>query len=281
MRRLLLGLLVVLALTPGTALAAPPSPQDRVVISGDVLVAKGETAGDVVVIDGNITIRGAVHGDVVAIHGDVAIRGTVTGDVVTVAKRATLGRRARIGGDVKWVKQRPVLAPGAVVTGKVTRFDTGSFGTPGIAVAFGFWAVVTISFLIGGLLLVLLFPRGADAAVRAVRASRGAVILSGVLLLILLPIVGVVLLITVVGIPLGIGLLLLLGPLYAIAYIASGFLLGRRIIKSGGRVAAFLVGMLILRVLALIPVAGALISLIATIVGLGALFVASRRARTA
>ena len=281
MRRLLPALLLLLLLLLPAGAQAAAGPQDRYVVSGDVLVAKGETVGDLVVLDGNIVVRGTVHGDIVAVGGDVTLRGTVTGDVVTIAKRATLGRRARVGGDVKWVQDRPVLAPGAVVSGKVTRYGAGSFGTPGIEVAIGFWLAVTISFMLGGLLLVLLAPGLVDGVAGAARAGRGRAIIAGILLLILLPIIAVVLLISVVGTPLGIGLLLAVGPIYAIAYIASAMVLGRRVVKSGGRVAAFLAGLGILRLIALIPFVGGLVSLLATIFGLGTLFVALRRARTA
>lgn len=281
MRRLLLGLLCLLALLPGTALAASaPSPQDKVLISGDVLVARGETVGSVVVIDGNVVVRGTVHGDLVAVNGDVSVRGVVTGDVVTVAKRATLGRRARVGGSVKWIQDRPVVAPGAVVSGKVERL-TSSIGTPGLEIALGFWLVVSLSFILGGLLLLVIAPAAADAVVRAARGSAGITLISGLVVLILLPFLAVILLFTVVGTPIGLGLLLALGPLYAIAYIMGAMLLGRRVAKSAGRAVAFLVGMVILRLLALIPGLGALVSLIATIFGLGAMFVATRRARAA
>ncbi len=279
MRRLLPALLLLLMLLPAGAQAAS-GPQDRYVVSGDVLVAKGETVGDLVVLDGNILVRGTVHGDIVALGGDVTLRGTVTGDVVTIAKRATLGRRARVGGDVKWLQDRPVVAPGAVVSGKVKRFDAGTFGTTGIEVAIGFWLAVTISFLLGGLLLLLLAPGLFDGVVRGARSGRGGAIIAGILLFILLPILAIVLLVTVVGTPLGIGLLLALGPIYAIAYIASAMVLGRRVVKSGGRAVAFIAGLAILRVIALIPFLGGLISLLATIFGLGTLFVSLRRART-
>jgi hypothetical protein len=168
-----------------------------------------------------------------------------------------------------------------VVSGKVKKLDFGSFGTTGVEVAIGFWLIVTISFLIAGLLLLALFPAAGEAAVRAARASTGGTVISGIVLLIVLPILGVILLVTVVGTPLGLGLLLVLGPLYAISYLTGALLLGRRVAKTAGRGVAFLVGLLILRVLALIPFLGALISLIATVFGLGALFVASRRARAA
>jgi cytoskeletal protein CcmA (bactofilin family) len=281
MRRVLLGLFVLLALAPASALAATSSPPQQVVFKGDILVSKGQTTGDIFVVDGNVVVRGTVHGDLIDVNGDVTIRGVVTGDVVTIAKRATLGRRARIGGQLKWVQDRPVVDPGAIVTGKVKKLDFGAIGTPGIEFAIGFWLVVTISFLIAGLLLLWLAPRAADAAVRAVRASTGGTVISGIVLLILLPIIAVALLFTVVGTPIGIGLLLVLGPLLAIAYLTGGMLLGRRLRKDAGRFGAFLVGLIILRILALIPFLGALVSLVATVFGLGALFIALRRARAA
>jgi cytoskeletal protein CcmA (bactofilin family) len=281
MRRVLLGLLVLLALAPASALAAASSPPQQVVLKGDILVSKGQTTGDIFVVDGNVVVRGTVHGDLIDVNGDVTIRGVVTGDVVTIAKRATLGRRARIGGELKWAQDRPIVAPGAIVTGKVKKLDFNAIGTPGIEFAIGFWLVVTISFLLAGLLLLWLAPRAADAAVRAARASTGATVISGIVLLILLPIIAVALLFTVVGTPIGIGLLLVLGPLLASAYLTGAMLLGRRLRKDGGRFGAFLVGLLILRVLALIPFLGALVSLVATIFGVGALFGALRRARTA
>jgi hypothetical protein len=45
-------------------------------------------------------------------------------------------------------------------------------------------------------------------------------------------------------------------------------------------IGGFVIGMLVLRVIALIPILGGLVSLLAVIFGLGSLFVALRRART-
>ena len=76
------------------------------------------------------------------------------------------------------------------------------------------------------------------------------------------------------------GLLLALVPIYALGYVAGAWLLGRRILKpAASRFAAFLVGWAILRVVALIPIAGGLAWLVATVFGLGALIVAAWRAR--
>jgi hypothetical protein len=83
----------------------------------------------------------------------------------------------------------------------------------------------------------------------------------------------------VVGIPLGFILLLLIIPLYAISYVTAAFALGRRILK-GSRILAFLVGLVILGLLSLIPIAGSIIGLLATMFGLGLLLVTLFRARS-
>ncbi len=85
-----------------------------------------------------------------------------------------------------------------------------------------------------------------------------------------LPLLALIALVTLVGIPFGIGLLLALLPLGALGYVTSGWLLGRRL-HADGRVVAFLIGWGILRGVALIPVVGALAFLCAVVFGLGAL----------
>ena len=55
---------------------------------------RGETVGDIVVIDGSVRIQGRVTGDVVAVSAPVRINGPVEGDVVTFAERAFIGPAA-------------------------------------------------------------------------------------------------------------------------------------------------------------------------------------------
>ncbi len=85
---------------------------------------------------------------------------------------------------------------------------------------------------------------------------------------------------TIVGLPLGLLLLLALAPLYAIAYTTSAWALGRRMLgPERNRFLAFLAGLAVLRVLALIPVLGGLVWFGATVFGLGLLLLAAGRAR--
>src|SRR5688572_5317221 len=80
---------------------------------------------------------------------------------------------------------------------------------------------------------------------------------------------------------LGVALLLAAIPVLVVAYVTTGtWIVGRRVLsnRSTSPWAALLAGWGILRLLALIPVVGALVGLAATVVGLGALAVALWRA---
>jgi hypothetical protein len=281
MKRILVALALLCTLAPAApAFAASHSRKERIVIVGAVTVDRHETSKDVVVVDGDVLIRGTVRGDVIAVDGDVTIRGKVTGDVATVSGTATLGRRARVGGDLTYFDHKPVVARGAKVSGKTKKYDTGKLTAPLGVAALGFWLAVSLSLLVLGLLLLLLAPRAGHAVARTAKTKLGASIGVGILVFILLPILGVLACLTILGIPFGFGLLAALFPLYAIGYAATALVVGRMILKSA-LIGAFVVGLVILRLLALIPFAGGLIGLLAVILGLGVLFMTLLRVRKA
>ena len=281
MNRLLVALVALCTLLPaGPALAADDAPDDRIVLSGSVLVDRDETVpGDVVVVDGDVLVRGTVRGDVVALGGDVTIRGTVGGSVVTLEGRATLGRAARVSGDLVYFDKKPVVAPGAKVSGDVEKIDSGEIGNVLKALAFGVWVAFSVSLLLLGLIALLLAPRAAEAIARTAKKSWGRAIGVGFAALILLPIVAGLITVTVIGTPLGIILLATLIPLFALAYVSSAFAVGRLILKGSG-IPAFLLGMLILCLLTLVPFLGALVTLLAIVFGLGLLLTTLIRARS-
>jgi cytoskeletal protein CcmA (bactofilin family) len=283
MRRVALALLI-LAVTPAGAAGQAtnePSRGDRVVITGPVTIDRGQTADDVVVIDGAVSVAGTVRGDLVVVNGNLRISGTVNGDVVTFADRATLAPGARVGGDLVYADKRPLVPGGATVEGDVKRVSVDDVTDPaGFIGAAALWIAVSVSALILGLLLLWLAPRALEAAFAGASTSLGPTIGWGLLLFFGLPILAVIALVTLVGIPLGVALLFALLPLYAIGYTTSAWLLGRRLVgPPRGRLLAFLAGLAILRLLAIIPIVGGIVWFAATVVGLGALLVATWRAR--
>src|SRR3954451_9868050 len=271
------GLPALLVWTGGASAAT-----DHVVITGGAVVPPGQTAGDVVVLDGPVTIAGHATGDVVAVSGPVRVSGRGDGDLIAVARAALLGPTARVGGDLRYGDERPVLARGARVAGTISNEDwTDTANGWGWISAIAWWLAVSVSTLIVGALLVWLAPAALSATERAVRERLGATIGWGVAIAIGVPLLAVLALVTLVGIPFGVALLLAAIHVLLVAYVTAASIVGRRVLRSRSTSpwVALLAGWGILRVLALIPVAGALVGLAAMVVGLGALAVALWRAR--
>src|SRR5918995_1969241 len=268
-------IVAVLALLVGAGSASAAT--DHVVITGGAVVPQGQTAGDVIVVDGAVTIAGHATGDVVSVSGPVRVSGRVDGDLIAVSDRAVLGPSARVGGDLRYGDERPVLAGDARVDGEISNEDWADAASGwGWVSLIGWWLAVSVSTLIVGALLVFLAPAALYAAERAVRERLGVTVAWGVGIAIGIPVLAVLALVTLVGIPFGIALLLAAIPVLVVAYITSAWVLGRRVLRnrSTSPWAALFTGWAVLRLLALIPVLGALVGLAATVVGLGALAVA-------
>ncbi|HWC11636.1 MAG TPA: polymer-forming cytoskeletal protein [Acidimicrobiales bacterium] len=279
-RGALLGTTVVVTLlalaAPASAQAAPDS-DDQVVLTGRAEVRAGERADAVVILDGPAVIDGDVEGPVVALNGDIRVSGSVTEDVVALNGRATITGGARVGGDV--VSSRaPQVDPGATVEGE-TR--TVRFSLRGLGLLFwvAWWVAVTISLLIVGIVLLALAPAAMAAAYAVARREPGRAIGWGLLVAVGLPVLSILVMFTVVGIPLGVIALLSLALLYAMGYVVAALALGRTMVKEPtSRYLAFLAGLVILRVVGLIPVIGGLVTFLASAYGVGALAIAGRRA---
>src|SRR4051794_20514626 len=241
--------LLALLLAAGSASAAT----DHVVITGGAVVPRGQTAGDIIVVDGPVSIAGHATGDVVAVSGPVRVTGRVDGDLIAVSDRAVLGPGARVGGDLRYGDERPVLAPGASVGGKVSKEDWADAGNGwGWVSVFGWWLAVSVSTLLVGALLVWLAPGALHAADRAVREHLGATIGWGVAIAIGVPLLAILALVTLVGIPFGVALLLAAIPVLLVAYATSAWVVGHGLLRnrSTSPWAALLAGWALLRVLA-------------------------------
>jgi hypothetical protein len=253
-----------------------------VVLSGRADVPEGQQVGDLVVFHGSADVAGTVEGSLTAFDAPVTISGRVNGDVVVFNGRVELQSGANVTGDVV-SQQAPVVASGATIGGTSKRLQTNTnwegFGWAG---KLAWWLAVSVSTLVVGLVLVWLVGPGAARILEAGRTRVGPSIGLGLLLFFGLPLLAVIALVTVVGIPLGIGVLAALLLIYALGYSASGWILGRSILRGPTSwFLAFLVGWGILRVVALVPILGGLAWFAAVVFGLGALAVAIWRTRSA
>ena len=271
------------------AVAGPASAQDdgsradendQVVLTGQLLIEADRTVDTAVIFNGRATIEGTVREDLFVMNGDTEISGTVNGDVVVFNGDVAVRSSAEIGGDLV-TQSTPQVEDGATIRGSQTNiatkfdYDMGAF-----AGRFVWWLGYTVSVLILGLLLLAFAPHLDEAVVETIRARLGSSIGWGVALFFLLPIAAILLLVTVVGIPLGLFVMLALALIYTIGYAVATHGVGRLVMRSSSRYVAFLIGLVILRGLALIPILGGLLWLLASVWGLGLLAVAIRAGRT-
>jgi hypothetical protein len=271
-----------------------PKPCDignLVVLTGSAGVSEFQSADNVVILNGDASIQGRVHGTVFALNGDVAVSGHVDHDVVALngtvvvtppLQEGALGERVQsgyVGGDVV-SRKKATISKGAIVQGSVDRvegrFALGQLAWVGRIVL---WIALTVSVLLLGAALIVVAPRMLEATAAIGRTAIGPAIGLGFAAGIGVPVVGGLLLVTIIGLPLGLLMLLALGLFYAFGYTVSAFFLGRLILPAKSPWLAFVVGWAILRVADLVPVLGTLVGLAAMIYGVGMVTVAVMRAR--
>ena len=239
--------------------------------SGAVIV-EGTVDGDVIVIDGTATVSGTVEGSVIVVRGTAEITdsGTVEGDVV--GQKLEIDTGATIGGD-----QTDLGLSFDAVVDSVRESARALLDR----LAFFFWLSSTVSYLLLGLVLVWLAPSALHRSVESARRLVGESIAWGVALLIVLPLVSVLLVLTRVGFPFGVGLFLALCLAYALGYVVAAAALGQAVLRRHDRLMVpFLLGWAILRLVALIPIAGIIIWALSAVYGLGAIAMAAQRAQS-
>ncbi len=240
---------VLTAATPAFAGRGGITSSDRrISVSGDVEVGRGEVVtGPVATIDGSVLVRGTVtdyvivgDGDlkvsgrvtrgVVVVHGDAVISGRVGGDVVAITGRVTVTSTGSVGGDV--VSRRDPRIARGTVEGEVRGLDLRGIFT-GVIIGFlaYLWIAVTLSMALLGLVFVWLLPRAADtvaAAGKRIGPSFGW----GAFIGIVGPVVAVLILVTVLGLPLGFTMLSGLNVLAPLGYVTAALIIGRVWVKG-------------------------------------------------
>ncbi|MBE9524706.1 MAG: polymer-forming cytoskeletal protein [Chloroflexi bacterium] len=250
---LILAILVISLVWPGTALAKGLF-DDKVIFGGTFTLNADETLnGNLVVFGGTITLEAdsTVNGDVVLIGGTVMVNGVVNGNLVGVGGSVSLDENAQIYGDLVTIGATLNQKDGAQVTGQVlqempapfeisvpseTSFSDDIFRRRASIVADplleGVWFIFRIFIWAAvAVLLVLFFSKETDRVARAAFAQPVIAGGAGLLMLALFPFVVLALVITILGIPVALIALILLGVAWMIGWIALGLEVGRRIAK--------------------------------------------------
>ena len=254
--------------------------EDQVLLTGTVDVPRGSAVGEVVVFHGSAIVAGVVHGDVVVLSGPITVSGQVSGSVVALDGTIDLRSSAQVGRDVLG-GDTVSLAPGAYVGGRLRQHAAFTLA-PGVAVLGVLLGslMMAASLLVVGLVLLLLVPTGAERVAEAARGAAWSSAAWGIGVALGLPVLAVVAVVTVVGLPLGLALLLSLGLFFLVGFAWAAWSVGRAIVpQPRTRWGAFGAGWGIATLLGLVPVLNVIVWIAGSLFGLGAMTVAVWRSR--
>ncbi len=260
------------------------------VVHGDVTVRADQKARDVVAIRGAVTVEaGAEVRDVVAILGNVTLQpGARAREAVSVGGDVKLGAGAEIEKDAVSVGGEVVRDAGAEIGGEEV-----SVGVPALS---GLASLATNRVLFGGrheppgfvigqtlakflvyfafgLLALALFPRRVDAVSASFVSHPWKSVLTGLLGLVVLPIIVVLLVATIIGIPLVAVLGLMLLAAGIMGFTALAYYIGRALpfqLRRGTSVLQLAIGTAIVVIITAIPFLGGMAWVAAALLTFGA-----------
>jgi cytoskeletal protein CcmA (bactofilin family) len=257
-------------------------------------VARSLTAfGQTVTLTGNAVVNNdvTIYGSSLQLGGKVGRDATIGGQTVTVAgtvgrtvtaqvEHLTLSTGAHVGGGLDYTSNNQVeVAQGAMVTGQTQRHDPpkhqeekqqNSFAMRFWGVSFWFGTM-----LVMGLVLLGFAPRTYKTAANLMVKQGGWALLAGIVTLIMGPVVAVLAMATIIGIPVGIAFVLLWVVALMASFVYSGYTLGEWVATQASwklkwpNASALALGLVLLSLLMLVPVVGGLFGFLALVWGLG------------
>jgi hypothetical protein len=274
----LLTVFAIMVMSPIAVLAQEASGDEEGLllrVNHPVTIAENEIIDNVIVFGDNVTVEGTITGSLIVIDGDATIAGTVQEDAIVVSGTMNLASTAQVE-NVTVFRGELVRDPGAVVGGTV---ETGDFQfNPWAWSFFSFvmWAGMTLVILVSGVIFAGIGARQLKAAGDATIEQPGPSFLGVLTAWVVLPVMMILVVFTLIGIPLGVGYFLFVLPaLWFLGYLVAGTQIGRMILRRQVNeqhpYLAALLGLLILQLLAALPIPTGIISFLAGIYGSGAL----------
>ncbi len=261
---------------------------DKVDVNGTVKKNLYAAARDI-----NISKDAKITRDVFAVASTVTLDGNIERDALIGAEEVLIKGNAKIGGNIKISADKITILDGASIEGtlkynknaKATISETAKIGkvdtykqaeTETNKTSYVTSALISIiNMIVVFAVLVTLIPKVCDKSASLYEEKNKYVkgFGAGLLLLICIPIVSIFLLISSIGVSLGFVLIGLYFICLYLSYVFSGYLLGDAVItkllnKKLNNYWIGIIGIVLLKLLILIPVLGDFINVIAVALGL-------------
>jgi len=247
-------------------------------IGGTVTVAADEDVETLIVIDGDAVVLGTVE-DIVVIDGSVTLTDAAVRNLVVISGDATLTGSTVISEDVRLIdgnldRGADIRIQGSVIEGGEVGFGA-ALGVISVLIYLG----ISVALVVLALAVAAVAGRPANAAGLAITNETGKVVVAAILLWVFVPIAAGLALITVIGIPTGLMILVMVLPVMAVlGYVVAGIRLGTWILGRARPEAlpahpylGALVGVGLLQLVGWVPVLGFLVASLVGLAGTGAI----------
>jgi len=203
---------------------------------------QAKITGNVAAAGGDVTVHGPIDGYLRVGAGRILINAAVGGDVEVGTGSLELGPNARITGKLRYASSAPLRRDAAARTdGGVDRVEPPKPSLPspvahsGLGGASWLWT--------GGLallaaVLALALPEWYARVAETLQRRPGVSALVGFIVLVCVPVAALLLLVTIIGVPLALGVLLLYPLVLLVGYASTAVALGRMALALDARAAA-------------------------------------------
>lgn len=265
--------------------------EDRMRLFGVKVQTSGTCNGPALIRGAQVTAGGTFNSTLDIAAANAELSGTYTSDVVVRAANIVIAPGTLINGDLRYTAAVVSGIDEARISGRVIRLENDKPSSEEVRewqeqarkgvkmILMGGWLVTFISLLLLGLVVVHLFPSPSARIVATMGSAAWASLGLGLVIFLLTPLAVSLLLVTVLGIPIG----FVLGMTYLIALhfgpIFAGLAIGRFFLERLKRPAAstrvflpLLLGLLLIWALQLLPFVGWLAGLLFMLYGLGGIW---------
>ncbi len=258
------------------------------IAGGNVHVTESaHVAGNFLTSAGNLIVRGSIDGDARIGAGNVTLANMIGGDLAVAAAAIRLTSRASVGKNFRyWSDDEPSIDERAAILGTVTKRQIPEAfkgeevrrGLAGFKLVAGMISFAS-TFLLG-LLLLRIYPVFTPRVASTIQEQPWVVLGVGGALLFSVPLLILLCMVSVLGIPIG----LMLGAMYIVTlYLGRVFVmlwLGQRLlglVSDSPSVAwAFLTGLVCYFIVSVVPLIGGLVTMLTMVAGLGAILIAKK-----
>jgi hypothetical protein len=260
-------------------------------VKGDVMIAAGRIAlsrnaelhGHTWLAGSSVTIDGRSMASMKVYGRDVTLAGELYGPVDLSADRIEVRSSARVYGDIVYSSgQEITIDPQAQVMGKITRMPAKlqvGQGSTSLDAVKPLRPLLLAGLFAAGVLLNTLFPGFTRNSVRMLATAPVKSLGLGSALFFSVPPVAVLLIITIIGIPIGLALAAIHAVALVIGYLVTGFFIAQKLAQPLGahtqalawRLAFLAVALVLLAFAGTVPYAGPVALILALAGGLGAM----------